>query len=198
MTQTLTPTTRIPRVDEHLEAVFQSHGYQQEALVAEYARVRKEALAKIGEELTESQAYFDVRQFLSTDEVKLKASRQLAEDANSPIVSKQTQVAILKNMIQEYNRGKKRPGLSAITVLKAVELISKICGYDAPIKQEIKAEHKVTCLPVIQTPFKGQLPPLLVQDIASDDGSVTSVSLGDKEEPSEARLNYEPAVDPEF
>jgi hypothetical protein len=187
--QTLTPTTRIPRVDEHLEAVFQSHGYQQEALVAEYARVRKEALAKIGEELTESQAYFDVKAFLSTDAVKRKAAQALAENSQSPIVSKETNLAILKQLIQDFYKGKKRPGLSAITVLKAVELINKMTGYESPIKQEIKAEHRVTCLPVIQTPFVGQLPILRVVDLAAEDGTVTSVSLGDRDEP---------AVDPEF
>ena len=182
MTQTLTPTTRIPRVDEHLEAVFQSHGYQQEEFINEYARVRREALSQVDEELTESQAYFDVRQFLSTDEAKRKAAQSLAENANSPIVSKETNIAILKQMIQDFNRGKKRAGLSAITVLKAVELINRMTGYDAPIKQEIKAEHRVTCLPVIQAPFKGELPVLRVVDIGDEYGNSTTVSLGDKED----------------
>lgn len=189
MTATLTPTTRIPRVDEHLEAVFQSHGYVQEEMIAEYARVRREALAQIDETLTESQAYFDVKQFLSTDEVRLKATRQLAEDANSPIVSKQTNIAILKQMIQDFNRNKKRPGLSAITVLKAVELINRMCSYDSPVKQEISMEHKVTCLPVIQAPFVGQLPVLKVVDISDEYGNSNTVSLGDKEDET---------VDPDF
>lgn len=181
MTTTLTPTTRIPPSQEHLEAVFQSHGYIQEEMTQEYARVRREALAQIDEQLTESQAYFDVKQFLSTDEARLKATRQLAEDAQSPIVSKQTNIAILKQMIQDFNRNKKRPGLSAITVLKAVELINKMTGYDAPIKQEIKAEHKVTCLPVIQAPFVGQLPVLRVHDLSDEYGNNTTVALGDKD-----------------
>ncbi len=189
---TLTPTTRIPRVDEHLEAVFESHGYQQEELVMEYARVRREALSKIDESLSDHQALFDVRQFLSTDAVKRKAAQALAENSQSPIVSKETNLAILKQLIQDFYKGKKRPGLSAITVLKAVELINKMTGYESPIKQEIKAEHTVTCLPVIQAPFKGQLPILKVVDLATEDGTVTSVSLGDKDAP----LDLDP--DPEF
>ena len=189
MTQALTPTIRIPPSQEHLEAVFQSHGYVQEDFIQEYARVRREALSKIDEELTESQAYFDVRQFLSTDEAKRKASQSLAENANSPIVSKETNIAILKSLISDFNRNKKRPGLNALTVLKAVELINRMCSYDSPVKHEIKAEHKVTCLPVIQAPFKGELPVLRVHDLSDEYGNNATVALGDKEDET---------VDPDF
>lgn len=186
---TLTPTTRIPPSQEHLEAVFESHGYVQESVMMEYARVRREALAQIDESLSDPQVYLDVKAFLSTDEVKLKASRKLAEESQSPIVSKETQTAILKQLIIDFNRGKKRPGLSAITVLKAVELLNKMYSYESPVKQEISMEHKVTCLPVIQAPFVGQLPILKVVDISDEYGNSNTVSLGDKE--------YE-TVDPDF
>lgn len=186
MISALTNTTRIPPSQEHLEAVFESHGFVQEEMIQEYARVRREALAQIDEELNDSQAYFDVRQFLSTDEARLKATRSLAYTAMSPVVSKETQTAVLKQLIQDFNRGKKRPGLNALSVLKAVELLNKMLGYDAPIKQEIKAEHKVTVLPVIQAPFRGELPPLRVNDLAAEDGSITSIAISDNE------------VDPDF
>lgn len=148
-------------------------------MVEEYRRIRNEALAKIDEEVTDPDALFDVKQFLSTDEARRKAAMRLANDSSSPVVSKETQIAFFKQMIQDFMRGKKRPGLSALTAMKAGELINKMCGYDAPEKQEITHEHKVTALPVISAPFKGDLPILKVQDIGDENGAITSIAVGD-------------------
>ena len=172
-TNALTPVVRIPRPEEHLEAAFHTHGYQQEALVVEYTRIRKQELAKVGEaeveEFNGQMAEFDVKQFLSTDEARRKASQELAKNSTSPIVSKETQIAVLKQLVQDFFKGKKRSGLTAHTALKAMELLNKMCGYDAPVEQKLTHEHKVTAIPVIQTPFVGTLPPLNVIDVPDSD-----------------------------
>jgi len=177
-----TPVERIPTIEEHLEAAFTFHGVHQEAMVDEYLRVRREALALIGEEVTSADAELDVRQFLSTNEVRRKAAMMLADGAANPVVSRETQMSVLKQLIQDFYRGKKRPGLSALTMLRAVELLNKMCGYDAPVKQEVTHEHKILQMPVIQTPFKGELPPLRVIDIDDGNGTITSIATGDSEE----------------
>ena len=175
----LTPAvSRIPTAEEHLEAAFNTHGYQQEAMVAEYQRIRNKAISEFEEEVDDPDALLDVREFLSKDESRRKAAMKLANDANAPIVSRETQVAFFKQLIQDFMRNKKRPGLSALTALKAGELLNKMCGYDAPVEQKITHEHKVSTLPVIQQPFKGELPPLKVMDIGNDDGTITSVAHG--------------------
>ncbi len=159
---------RVSTATEQLEASFASHGYQMEDMQQEYLRIRRNALSKIDEEFEEADAEFDVRCFLSTDEKRRAAANKLAMDSTSPIVSKQTQMAVLKQLIQDYFRNKKRPGLTALTALKAVELLNKMTGYDAPIEQTVSHEHKVIAMPVAQEVFKGELPPLDVIDIPDE------------------------------
>jgi len=191
-----TPVERIPTAEEHLEAAFASHGYQQEAMTSEYLRVRREALAKIDEEIDDPDAEFDVRNFLSKDESRRKAAMQLANDAANPVVSRQTQMAILKQLVMDYFRGKKRPGLSALTALQATKMINEMSGYDKLPDQKITHEHKITTLPVIQQPFKGELAPLKVTDISAEDGSVVSIANGDGDGISPAVSPVE--EDPDF
>jgi len=172
-------TERIPSALEHLEAAFSTHGFQQEEMHSEYLRVRKAALDKIGEDLKTEEAYLDVRNFINQPDNIRKASQVLAQNASSPVVSKETQLAVLKQMMMDFMRGKKRPGLSALTALKAAEIINKMCGFDAPIEQKLTHEHKVTCLPVIEQPYKGELPPLKVIDVGEDDGMTTSIAVSE-------------------
>jgi hypothetical protein len=183
-----TPVERIPTVEEHLEAAFHTHGYQQEAMAEEYLRVRREALAKIDEDLNADDAFFDVKDFLSKDESRRKAAMALANNATSPIVSRETQVAMLKQLIQDFFRGKKRAGLSALTALKAAELINKMCGYDAPVEQKLTHEHKVMVMPVISQAFTGELPPLRVTDVNDDDGRGMT-SIASAPDPTETPLD---------
>jgi len=175
------PVERIPTAEEHFEAAFNSHGIHQESVAEEYKRIRNEALEKIGEELTDPMAEFDVRTFLSTNEARRQAAMKLADQATNPIVSRETQIAILKQLVQDFYRGKKRPGLSALTMLKAVELLNKMCGYDAPEKKEVNVNHKIMTLPIVAEPFKGHLPPLKVVDIGDDSGGVTTLATGESE-----------------
>jgi hypothetical protein len=161
---------------------------------AEYLRVRRKALGDAADALDEAEAEFDVRNFLSKDETRRKAAMALAENATSPIVSRETQTAILKQLVQDFFRGKKRPGLSTLTVLKAVELINKMTGYDAPVKTEVSHEHKITVFPVISQPFKGELPALRVFDVKNEeDGIVDAVAVSDREiSPEQAEVTVEP------
>lgn len=175
-----------PTPEEVLEAVFNSHGVQQETMTMEYIKQRRKALANTEQELDNDQLEFDVREFLSRDESRRKAAMRLAADATNPIVSRETQLAILKQLVSDFYRGKKRPGLNAMTMLKAAELINKMTGYDAPIKQEINVEHKVNVLPIVGEAFKGELEPLRVVDVldVTPEGSTTtSVALPEAEHP---------------
>jgi hypothetical protein len=171
-------TIQQPDIEKTLESVFSSHGYQQEAMSSEYLRVRRKALGDAADAIDESEAEFDVRSFLSKDETKRKAVMALAENALSPIVSRETQLAILKQLIIDFNRNKKRPGLNALTVMKAVELINKMCGFEKAEKVEHSHEHKITVFPVISQSFKGELSPLKVFDVRNEeDGIVDAVVL---------------------
>jgi hypothetical protein len=169
-------TAQQTQAQQHLNAVFESHGYQKEAMVDELMRVRSQDIANAQNE--KAQAEKDLTDFLNEDTTKQKAHRALSENRNSPFVSRDTQAAILKGMILDYEKGRRRPGLSALTVLKAVELLNKMTGYEAPVVQEVHVDHKVNVLPIIGEVFQGHLEPLEVIDIGAIDGdSARTVAL---------------------
>lgn len=169
----------VPTPEESLEAVFLNHGHQKEVMVSEYIKARQRALEHTQEEVDKDELEFDVNAFLSSDEAKRQAAFRLATDAVSPVVSRETQMAVLKQLIQDFFRGKKRVGLSTLTVLKAVELLNKMTGYEAPQKVEVEHDHKINVFPVISEPFKGELEPLKVVDVQeiSPDGQASNVSV---------------------
>lgn len=88
----------------------------------------------------------------------------------SGIVSRATQMATLKGMVLDYENGIYKKGLTAITVVKALELLNSMGGYHEPIKVEHnhEHEHEVHVFPVVEAPFKGELEPLDVIDIDPD------------------------------
>jgi len=190
------PTTALtiqqPDLERTLESVFSSHGYQQELMASEYLRVRRKALGDAADAIDEAEAEFDVRSFLSKDETKRKAAMALAENALSPIVSRETQTAILKQLIVDFNRNKKRPGLNALTVLKAVELINKMAGYDKGEKVEHTHEHKITVFPVISSPFTGTMEKLKVYDVKNEeDGVIDVVATSDRDPAPQVEITPE-------
>jgi hypothetical protein len=161
-----------------LDSVFRSHGFQKEAMVQEYLRVRRKAQ----EDYKQEEAEDDVRNFLSGDNARRDAAARLALDSTSPVVSRETQLAFLKQLILDFTKGKKRPGLSALTALKAVELINKMAAYDAPEKVEHVHEHKVNVLPIIAQPFEGALPPLKVYDVMNEEeGIIDAIAVSDSD-----------------
>lgn len=196
MTQALSKTTP-PTPTETLEAIFSTHGYQKEVLVQEYVKARQKAAEDYQVELDTENAEFDVNAFLSSDEAKRQAAMRLASDAVSPVVSRETQMAVLKQLIQDFFRGKKRVGLSALTVMKAVELLNKMTGYEAPVKQEITHDHKINVFPVISEPFKGELEPLKVCDVQADDGIIDVVAMAPESNPNPNQSLEENKSDPE-
>ncbi len=169
-----------PKIGLQLDTIFKSHGYQKEVMAEELYKVRK----RTADEYTKEQAENDVFNFFELDPSKHEAAKRLATERASPYVSRETQLATLKGMVRDYELGKRRPGLSAISVLKAIELINKMTGYEEPIKIEHKHEHKVDVFPVIGEPFKGELPPLEIIDI----GDVT-VANTTATPPTDQRLN---------
>ena len=193
MTTALSTQKPTPTVEETLEGVFLSHGYQQEAMMQEYLRVRRKAQDDSQKELDPDELEFDVRSFLSKDETRRKAAMKLASDATNPVVSRETQMAVLKQLVQDYFRGKKRPGLGALTVMKAVELLNKMGGYEAPEKVEHTHEHKVAVLPIVGQAFTGSLPPLQVSDVHDEEGVIDAVAISDYEaKPDSDELELRP------
>lgn len=115
------------------------------------------------------QAEIEVYGYADTPAAERDALEQIQKMRKSGMVSKGTQIATLKGMILDYENGKYKKGLSALTALKAIELLNKMGGYDVPEKVEHKHEHEhevtIGTFPVAEQPFKGELEPLQVTDI---------------------------------
>lgn len=116
---------------------------------------------------TVTDAATDISDHYSDDVILQEAHKALTKARYSPIVSRSTQAAVLKGMILDYQSGKQRRGLGAISVLKAVELLNRMTGYDAPQQVEIKHDVKVNVFPIVGAAFTGELPPLDIIDIDS-------------------------------
>jgi hypothetical protein len=160
----------------NLNAVFKTHGHQKEIMVDQLLKLRQQAANQATQD-ERQQAEQDITDFLSQPSSQQQAHSKLANDRTSPYVSRDAQAAVLKGMILDYEKGRRRPGLSALTVLRAVELLNKMTGYEAPVKQEVTHEHKVNVLPIIGESFKGELEPLDVIDIDGQAVADTSSTL---------------------
>jgi len=160
------------KAEEHLDAIFQTHGFQKEVMADKLYEVRRKQADDYTKELAEK----DVHDFLETTAAEQDAALRLEHQRKTPIVSRESQLAVLKGMLRDYEKGVRRPGLSAHSVLKAAELINKMTGYEAPIEHKHEVEHKVNVLPIIQAPFKGELEPLEIIDLG--DASIVDTSKG--------------------
>lgn len=160
----------------NLNAVFKTHGHQKEIMVDQLLKLKQQAANQATED-ERQKAELEVTDFLSQPSSQQQAHAKLANDRTSPYVSREAQAAVLKGMILDYEKGRRRPGLSALTVLRAVELLNKMTGYEAPVKQEVTHEHKVNVLPIIGEAFKGELEPLDVIDIDGQAVADTSSAL---------------------
>lgn len=144
-----------------LDSIFPSHGFQKEVMVDELYRLRKQHADDYTKELAEKEVF----NYLEGDPVKQTAAQRLAQERASPLVSRETQIATLKGMVRDYELGKRKAGLSAHSVLKAVELLNKMTGYEAPVVVEHNHEIKVNVLPIVAQPFTGEMEPLDIIDI---------------------------------
>lgn len=167
---TTKPNTQLAKANSNLQNIFGTHGYQKEVMADELFRVRK----KQAEEYTKEQADKEVSDFLDTDQATIDAAARLEQQRKTPIVSRESQMALLKGMIRDYEKGVRRPGLSAHSVLKAAELLNKMTGYEQPQEIKVEHEHKINVLPIAAEPFRGELEPLNVIDL----GDATIVDSG--------------------
>jgi len=134
-------------------------GLQKETMVDLLMEDRRKSI----DDYNKDNAEFDVTKYLDANEQVIRA--QLQKARASGIVSRETQAAVLKGMILDYQEGKHRKGLGALTALKAVELLNKMTGYEAPVEMKVDHEIKVNVLPIAEKPFTGELPPLMVSDL---------------------------------
>lgn len=146
---------------KNLDAFLAMSSYQKEDMAAKLHEIR----VKVNTAYSQNDAYSEIDTLLGDADVVNEITTNLKKSRFSPIVSRETQTAVLKGMILDYENGRNRRGLSALTVLKAVELLNKMAGYDAPVKQETTVDHKVHVLPVVGESFTGELPPLDIVDI---------------------------------
>lgn len=180
MTTSWPPTALNQQAQINLNAVFKTHGHQKEIMVDQLLKLKQQAANQATEDACADErqkAELEVTDFLSQPSSQQQAHAKLANDRTSPYVSREAQAAVLKGMILDYEKGRRRPGLSALTVLRAVELLNKMTGYEAPVKQEVTHEHKVNVLPIIGEAFKGELEPLEVIDIDGQAVADTSSAL---------------------
>lgn len=191
-----TPNTDKPTPLENLNNLIALSSHQKEDMVFKLHELR----SKNNSAYSITEAEDDVVHAMTMDAVMDDAHRSLKSARYSPFVSRETQIAVLKGMILDYENGRNRKGLSALTVLKAVELLNKMTGYEAPIKQEVKTSHTVHVLPMVGESFKGEMPPLKIIDIDStvvmnDDDFIrkdeTMESLTEKEVEEQAEKDDE-------
>jgi len=148
---------------ETFDRLLSVSGYQKETMVEKLFELRKANNAAI----TMDQAEDEVDAYYSTDLILEEAHKTLSRARHSPIVSRETQTAFLKGMLLDFTNGKKRRGLGAMSALKAVELLNRMTGYDAPQEIKVKHDHVVNVFPVVGEGFTGELPPLDIIDIDS-------------------------------
>lgn len=122
---------------------------------------------KANKNFSREQAEIEVYGYANSEEGELEALAQIKRLRRSGIVSRTTQLATLKGMVLDYENGVYKKGLTALTVLKAMELLNKMNGYEAPEVHEHKHEHEheIVTFPVVEQPFKGELEPLQVTDM---------------------------------
>jgi len=175
---TLPATSPTTQASINLDTIFETHGYQKEVMADELYRVRKQN----ADDYTKEQAEKEVFDYLEQDQATMDAAARLESQRKSPMVSRETQMATLKGMIRDYEKGIRRPGLSAHSVLKAAELLNKMTGYEAPVEHKHEVEHTINVLPVIGESFKGALEPLDIIDLG--EVSVANTSPNSNSSPS--------------
>lgn len=150
---------------DRLDRILHSAGFQKEEMVRKLYEIRKINNASFSID----DAELEITDFYADDVILEDAAKALNKARYSPLVSRETQTATLKGMILDYQQGKNRKGLGAISVLKAIELLNRMTGYDAPQKVEVAHDVRVNVFPIVGSTFKGELPPLDIIDI---EGSV--------------------------